>query len=429
MSSIQDKINRLADERKEDLIEILRSLVAFRTESPPARNTEEAQHYIKYLLRDLGFETEEWGLFPGDTIVAGTKPGRNSEQYQSLILNGHIDVIAAGDEAEWEHQPFELRKDGDFLYGRGTADMKGGMASTLFALQLLRELGVELDGDLYFQSVTGEEAGEAGTKSCVDRGMQADFAVVADTSDLAIHGQGGVITGWITIKSKTTHHDGLRSRLIHAGGGIVGASAIEKMMKVIQGLQELERHWAVTKVYPGFLPGSTTINPSVIEGGRNAAYIADECRLWITVHFYPNETYKEVAEEIQQHVLAVAQGDPWLKDNPPSFDWGGKSMIEDRGEIFPAIDIDENHPGLVMLKNQHHQVSKQEAVVSMSPTVTDAGWLGQAGIPTVIYGPGKLEEAHSLNERVELQQLIHHAKVLAGFIEKWCNTERSTLNG
>lgn len=104
-------------------------------------------------------------------------------------------------------------------------------------------------------------------------------------------------------------------------------------------------------------------------------------------------------------------------------------MIEDRGEIFPAIDIDENHPGLVMLKNQHHQVSKQEAVVSMSPTVTDAGWLGQAGIPTVIYGPGKLEEAHSLNERVELQQLIHHAKVLAGFIEKWCNTERSTLNG
>ena len=61
------------------------------------------------------------------------------------------------------------------------------------------------------------------------------------------------------------------------------------MMKIIQGLQDLERHWAVMKSYPGYPAGTNTINPAVIEGGRHAAFIADECRLWITVHFYPNK--------------------------------------------------------------------------------------------------------------------------------------------
>ncbi|WP_374701227.1 hypothetical protein [Thalassobacillus sp. C254] len=87
------------------------------------------------------------------------------------------------------------------------------------------------------------------------------MAVVVDTSDLHIQGQGGVITGWVTIKSPQTYHDATRRNMIHAGGGLYAASAIEKMTKIIQGLQELERHWAVTKSYPGFPPGMTTINP------------------------------------------------------------------------------------------------------------------------------------------------------------------------
>ena len=88
------------------------------------------------------------------------------------------------------------------------------------------------------------------------------------------------------------------------------------------------------KSYPGFPLGTNTINPAVIEGGRHAAFIADECRLWITVHFYPNETYEGVAKEIEEHILALAAADPWLKENPPVFEWGGTSMIEDRGRSF-----------------------------------------------------------------------------------------------
>ena len=194
--------------------------------------------------------------------------------------------------------------------------MKGGIAAALTAIKILKELGITLQGDLQFQTVIGEEVGEAGTLDCTERGYTADYAVVVDTSDLHIQGQGGVITGWITVQSKETYHDGLRSKMIHAGGGIKGASAIEKMMKIIAGLQELERHWAVTKRYEGFEPGINTINPAVIEGGRHAAFIADRCALWITVHFYPNEDFEDVVKEIEQHIQAVAAADPWLQGEP-----------------------------------------------------------------------------------------------------------------
>ncbi|WP_332634732.1 acetylornithine deacetylase [Halalkalibacter flavus] len=413
------------DEHREELIELVKTLISFETPAPPARNTKDAQTFIASRLKELGFGVDIWDVYPNDPNVVGTLKGTHSSEYNSLIINGHIDVAEVNEEENWEVGPFApLVRDG-VIIGRGAADMKGGMAGALFALQLLQKNGVELPGDILFQSVIGEEVGEAGTLECTKRGYTADFAIVVDTSDLHIQGQGGVITGWITIKSKQTFHDATRRNMIHAGGGMFGASAIEKMMKVIAGLQELERHWAVTKSYPGFLPGTNTINPAVIEGGRHAAFIADECRLWITVHYYPNETYESVSKEIEAHILNVAQGDPWLKDNPPMFTWGGTSMIEDRGEIFPSLEVDQNHSGVKLLAHTHEVVSTKEAIIDVSPTVTDGGWLGDAGIPTVIYGPGDLRNAHAVNEQVSIEQLVEYTKVLLAFIYEWSHTKRS----
>ncbi|WP_251550835.1 acetylornithine deacetylase [Neobacillus muris] len=410
--------------RQEELLSLLKNLISFPTVSPPARNTNEVQNFVKEYLKNLGFQTDQWEVYPGDSNVVGTLKGTASDNYQSLIINGHIDVAEVGDEKEWETPPFQAVIREQNIYGRGTADMKGGIASTLYAIKLLKDMGFSLRGDLQFQSVIGEEAGEAGTLACVERGYQADFAVVVDTSDLHIQGQGGVITGWITIEGQKTFHDGLRRQLIHAGGGIHGASAIEKMMKVTAGLQELERHWAVTKSYPGFPPGTNTINPAVIEGGRHAAFIADRCALWITVHFYPNEDYEQVIQEIERHIAAVAAADPWLRDNPPTFIWGGKSMIVDRGEIFPSLEIQADHPGTRALAHSFEWAISQKPAIGMSTTVTDAGWLGRADIPTVIFGPGKLEDAHAVNEKVEIKQLLDFAKTMAVFIAEWCNTRK-----
>ena len=361
-----------------------------------------------------------------DPNVVGVLKGIDSENYKSLIINGHIDVAEINEGEDWMTDPFTPVVQDGAVIGRGTADMKGGLAGALFAIKLLHEAGIQLPGDLIFQSVIGEEVGEAGTLECCKRGYDADFAVVVDTSDLHIQGQGGCITGWITVKSNKTFHDGTRREMIHAGGKLFGASAIEKMMKVMQGLQDLERHWAVMKSYPGCPLGSTTINPAVIEGGRHAAFIADECRLWITVHFYPNETHEQVVQEIENHILAVAKADPWLKENPPIFKWGGSSMIEDRGEVFPSLEVDPNHAAVQTLMNAHETILQESAIVDVSPSVTDGGWFGDAGIPAAIYGPGHMHHAHAVNEQVSIEQLVQYTRVLLTFIYQWGHTKKKS---
>ncbi|WP_337102065.1 acetylornithine deacetylase [Paenibacillus sp. YIM B09110] len=428
IDSIITRVQQQAEERQEELFALLADLIAFPTVSPPARNTYKAQQYLEEQLKKSGFETELWKVYPGDPNVTAVKPGTQRDQYQSLLLNGHMDVAEVGDTREWQGDPFILTMNDGRAYGRGTADMKGGLAALLFAVKLLEEAGVELKGDLLFHSVIGEEAGEAGTRACMERGYKADLAVVADTSGLAIQGQGGVITGWVTVQSPVTYHDGMRSRMIHAGGGVQGASAIEKMVKLIAGLQELERHWAVTKSFPGFSAGSNTINPAVIEGGRHAAFVADRCSLWITVHFYPNEDYETVAAEIEEHLLRVAEGDPWLRNHPPTFRWGGRSMIEERGEIFPSLVLNTGGEGLKALSASHQEVLGVSPAVGMSPSVTDAGWLGRAGIETLIYGPGELAEAHSVDESADWQELIDYAKVMIAFIADWCNRVKPEIS-
>ncbi|MFD1706806.1 acetylornithine deacetylase [Siminovitchia sediminis] len=424
MGKINNVLLRSVDERKEELLQILTDLIRFQTVSPPSRNTAEAQQYIEQFLKREKFATDSWEVYPNDPNVVGIKKGTGGKDYKSLIINGHIDVAEVGDDSEWTVPVFNVEVREGFAYGRGTADMKGAMAAALFAIKLLNEYEVELKGDLQFQSVIGEEVGEAGTLSCIEKGYDADFALVMDVSNSEIHGQGGVITGWITVKSQEVFHDAMRLNMIHAGGGVHGASAIEKMMIVIAALQELERYWAVTKQYPGFPAGTNTINPAVIKGGRHAAFVADECRLWITVHYYPNETYESVIAEIEEHLYHTAMADPWLKENPPKFKWGGKSMIVDRGEIFPALELDVEHEAVQELKKAHEQIWKTAPNVGMSKTVTDGGWFGQAGIPAAIYGPGTVEEAHSVNEKINLDELGKFTKTLLVFIEKWCNTKK-----
>jgi acetylornithine deacetylase len=202
-----EMIKKISDEvetGKNELLELLADLVSFPTVSPPARNTNTVQEFISGYLNELGFKTDMWEVFPGDSNVVGILPGHTSETFNSLIVNGHVDVAEVGDDKEWNSSPFKTRIKDSNVYGRGVADMKGGIAASLMAIKILKKLGISLEGDLQFQSVIGEEVGEAGTLACTERGYKADFAVVVDTSDLHIQGQGGVITGWIVIQSKET---------------------------------------------------------------------------------------------------------------------------------------------------------------------------------------------------------------------------------
>ncbi|MBI5974786.1 acetylornithine deacetylase [Staphylococcus canis] len=398
--------------------DILQTLISHPTESPPARNTVPLQQKIQSWLEAIGFEVQNIPFYNNDSIIVGTLKGTDPSA-PKLILNGHVDVAEVENTDYWRTPPFELTQDEDVLIGRGVADMKGGMSSLFYILECLYQENKQPKGDIIVQSVVGEEVGEAGTKLACEHAPQADLALVLDTSESIAMGQGGVITGWITIQSQETIHDGARSHIIHAGGGRHGASAIEKMMKIIQALQELERHWAVTKSYPDLPAGANTINPAVIEGGRHPAFIADQCKLWITVHYLPNEDYNSITKEIEDYLNRVANSDLWLRVNPLQFEWGGTSMIEDKGEIFPSFTIPTTHPGFHKLQEAHEKVHHTPLKTAMSTTVTDGGWIASYGIPTILYGPGELNEAHGTNEKIKIKDLQQFTDVLYQFLNDW----------
>jgi acetylornithine deacetylase len=411
-------LDRYLSDHEEDLYTLTERLVAFETPCPPGRNTEAIQEFLAGMLTAWGATVEVLPLYPGDVEVVARFPGHGAGR--SLLINGHVDVAATAPGEAWSHPPFAPVRQNGRIYGRGATDMKGGIAAALMGLRAVLETSGRPRGDVFIHLVTGEEMGEGGTLLALDRTPPVEFALVPEPSggELSL-GQGGVITGWVTIQSPQTHHDAVRRRMIHAGGGLDGANAIEKMMKVLGGLQELERHWAVMKSHPGFPPGTTTMNPAAIEGGRHPAFVADRCALWITVHFYPRETAEGVTAEIERTVLAVAAADPWLRRHPPTFRWGGRSMIEDRGEVFPAFETNPEHPGVGLVAQAHRDVYGVAPRQRMSTGVCDAGWLAARGIASVVYGPGGWEQAHAVDEYVTTADLFACARVYARVIGAW----------
>jgi acetylornithine deacetylase len=406
-------------DHQEDLYALTERLVAFETPCPPGRNTAAIQRFLATMLTEWGAEVETFPLYPEDAEIVARLPGSGAGR--SLLINGHVDVAATAPGEAWSHPPYTPIRRGGRIYGRGATDMKGGIAAALTALRACLETDGRPGGEVIVHLVTGEEMGEGGTLLALDHTPPVELALVPEPSagELSL-GQGGVVTGWITIQSPRTYHDAVRRRMIHAGGGLEGASAIEKMMKVLQALQELERHWAVVKSHPGFPPGTTTVNPAAIEGGRHPAFVADRCALWVTVHFYPGETAEAVTAEIERTVLAVAAADPWLRNHPPSFRWGGRSMIEDRGETFPAFETDPQHPGVAILVQAHRDVHGTVPHMRMSTGVCDAGWLAARGIPSIVYGPGSWEQAHAIDEYVSTADLLACARVYARVMDAWC---------
>src|SRR5574337_1804375 len=215
-AAFEAKLCGYVDGRRERLIEIVRDLVRIPSENAPPTGSEEAcQQYVAERLRRQGWEPDlytldevkglrEHALFwPGRNYarrpnVGARKPGRGGGR--SLVLSGHIDTVPRGTQP-WTHDPFGGEVDGNRLYGRGSNDMKGGVAANLFVVEALRELGVELRGALVFETVVDEEFGGVnGTLAGRLRGYNADAAVISEPSFLRIcPAQRGGRTAHITL--------------------------------------------------------------------------------------------------------------------------------------------------------------------------------------------------------------------------------------
>lgn len=415
-----ERILNALDETQPTLVDLLATLVRFETDNPPGNNEAPAQSWMAARMRELGMDVDLFDALPGRPDAVGIWRGTGGGR--SVILNGHIDVAEVRQRDLWTRDPFDPVVEGRTMYGRGTSDMKSALAAYLFVVRQLRAAGVRLRGDVVIESVMGEEAGEPGTRACTERGYRGDFGIVGEaTRARQALAAVGTMNLRITIRSPYTLHLHARRLALHAGGGLEGANCLEKMAtRIIPALNDLEREWAVFKRHPAIPPAQTLINPFAIRGGGNPFFLPDECALHVIVLYLPGESRDEVRRQVEEQIRRAAELDPWLRKYPPELEW---DPVEYPVAFLPS-DVDPDHPGVrALIEAGQGVLGAPIETGGGRGAICDSGWVARGGTPTVVWGPGDIYWAHRVDERVDLDDVLAYAKVLALFLLRWCGVD------
>jgi acetylornithine deacetylase len=325
---------------------------------------------------------------------------------KTLVLNGHIDVVPAGDPRLWTVPPWSATVTDERVYGRGSADMKGGLCCALFAARAIRDAGVQLDGAVAIQSVAGEEDGGIGTLAAIERGHIGDAAIVLEPTELMIApAQAGALNFRLIVPGRAAH-GALRSE---------GVSPFDKYLPLYQAMRDFERRRNTSVANPMFseydLPFALCIGKiwSGIWSSTEAESLTCEGRLGVSVDEDPLEVRRAFAAIIDE----AAQRDSWLRMHPPILEWWGAQ--------FEPASIGADHPVVTTLAAAHQSVTGQPAVVRGMPYGADMRLLvNEANIPTVLYGPGDIRRAHAPDEFVAVRDLEVATRALVLTILRYC---------
>ncbi|MFZ3588744.1 peptidase [Bacillus sp. DJP31] len=415
---VQGKIKEWLALHKRTGIRLLQRLVQ---EKSISGNESAAQAIIIEKLRGIGLEIDIWEpnytkmqhhpyfvsprvSFLGSSNVVGIK--RGSGGGKSLLLNGHIDVVPEGDLSQWTKDPFSAEIIDGKMFGRGTSDMKGGSVALLLAIEAVVGLNLPLKGDVIFQSVIEEESGGAGTLAAILRGYKADAAIIPEPTNMKIFPkQQGSMWFKVTVKGKSAH----------GGTRYEGVSAIEKSMIVIQKMLELEKSRNARIVDPLYkaVPIPVPINIGKINGGTWPSSVADEVILEGRVGVAPEESMKDVQDEVGKLLNSLTQDDEWFIQHPVELTWFGARWVPG------TIDLD--HEAMKVLQHNFERVKRHKPLIEASPWGTDGGLFTHvAKVPTIVFGPGTTEVAHHPDEYIIVDQLFEAAEIFALMIIDWC---------
>lgn len=384
-----------------------------------------AQEYVAASLERLGCEMDVWEIdfdelrrHPAFSAEAERRRGlgvvgaSGLGNGPTLIFNGHVDVVPAGDESLWRFPPWQATIADGLVYGRGALDMKGGLACAIFAAKAIRDAGVRLKGRLLIQSVIGEEDGGCGTLATVLRGHTGDGAIVVEPTELRVApAQAGALNFRLIVPGAAAH-------------GCVreeGVSAIEKFMLLYRALMDLEaarnaaarlRDDPISRLYRRYtLPYALCIG--VVRAGSWASTVAEtlvaEGRFGVAV----GEDLEGARRILEETVARAAHADPWLRDHPPRIEWWG-------GQFAPAsIPID--HPLVQTAAAAFSDVTGASAVFEGMTYGADMRLLVNEGrTPTILFGPGDVRDAHRPDERVAIADLRTATQTLALTALRFC---------
>lgn len=319
----------------------------------------------------------------------------------TLLFDGHMDTVDVGRLDRWSHGPYNGVVEQGVLHGRGSCDMKGGLAAMVYAARALMDAGVELNGNLYVVGVVQEEPCEGfGMRVLVEEeGVRPDYVVLGEPSNLQVRvGHRGRIEMQVKVWGKAAH----------ASSPSLGTNAIHNAAKLIFGIELLAPRLATDP----FL-GQGTIAVTEIEShaaSRNA--LPDVCSFYIDRRLTLGETERKALAEIQGIINTEEMDAEVTVSEYVAASYTGYQCRA--RNAFPAWVMAEDHPLVQALCRSVRETLGYRPRIGRWNFSTDGTYTaGVANIPTVGFGPGEEQYAHTQNEQVRLNDVVDAARVYA----------------
>lgn len=422
ISRLEKKIIARVDQLRNELISMTKDLISIPTVNPPGEKYEECVGFLSDTLSDIGFNVKVIDVpkielselaphgkgLPRPNLIAELLG--SSSDGPILHFNGHYDVVPAS--GEWAVNAFKpLVKDGK-IYGRGASDMKGAIASMITAAKAIIESDFHLKGSLTFSGTPDEETdGYAGAGFVTKEGkVKADYCIVGEPSGVNNIWNAHKGTLWLDITTV--------GRAAHGSTPWLGLNAFEKMVEVVNAINQEVKPKLAKKIscYPTIPPegrvATITLGGSV-ETGKIVNTVPDRCTMTIDRRLIPEEKLEDAKNEIFSTLDKLQAQDPELK-------------IETKiVSQFNACLTPKDSPICTKTAEAVKDVSGKLPTVTMCIGSLDMRYFTEIGIPTVAFGPGDLRLVHTVNEYVEVKELIKAAEIYALVAFRILNTQNS----
>lgn len=380
--------------KEKELLDILMNLISIDSTNPRlvagGKGEKEISEYIENFLKSKGLDVVTQEVEQGRKNVIGILKGKG--RGKTLMLNGHLDTV--GTEG-MEIPPFLPKYEDGRVYGRGSIDMKAGLAGMLISVETILREKIELKGDLILAFVVDEEYESKGTELLV-KSFKVDSAIVCEPTDLKI---GIAHKGFVWVKVE------IFGKSAHGSKPEEGIDAIVKAGRFLWELEKFSKN--VLSIKSHNLLGPPSIHASLIRGGRELSTYPDYCEIELERRTIPGETLDIVKEEIREILYDISKNDKDFRGTFEIFFSRSPHVISGKEEIVRT------------LFNSYEDITGKIPEFTGLSFWTDGAILSENGIPSVIFGPSG-SGLHSSIEYVDFDSVIVFSKILIQTIIKFC---------
>jgi putative selenium metabolism hydrolase len=383
-----DRIQAYVEEHDREMVDFLRALVRIPSHDSEIGAVGEA---CASRMRDLGFDEVRF-----DSM--GNILGRMGEGRRSLLFDSHIDTVGVGDRHEWQWDPFEGKEEDGIIYGRGACDEKGSTPPMIYAIAALRELGLLAGWTLYYFGNMEEWCDGIAPHALVEHeGIRPDFVVIGEPTRLNIYrGHRGRIEMSATFKGKSAH----------AAMPRLGINPLYRAAPFIEGVERLVDN---LPDHPFLGPGTIAVtNVRVSTPSLNAVPAEAE------VYLDRRVTLGETVDEVLSQVRSLPQAHHAMVKVPLYEEPSYTGFVFPVDKVFPAWALPEDHPLLRAAEAGYRKVYGREPAIGKWEFSTNGiYWMGKAGIPSIGFGPGDEQFAHTVMDQVPAAEVIEAAHFYA----------------